>query len=99
MIVLMAKLQPMTLPVMTRLRREWKTGLRVSSPGYAPHEGVYPDVAETIEASNVLRRSTGVTLRAARWFSSIPLWFLKTHCAELIFERVSGYGECRFVWQ
>ena len=36
---------------------------------------------------------------AARWFSAIPLWFLKTPSAELIFGRVFVCGDCRFVWQ
>jgi hypothetical protein len=95
----MTKLQPTSFPVMMRARQVWKTGFEASCPGYAPAGGVRPDVAETTAASNVSWRLAGVTFGAARWFSSIPLWFLKTPSAELIFGVVSGSGDCRFVWQ
>jgi hypothetical protein len=56
-------------------------------------------VDESIARNRTSERHRRRVPTAALPFFAIPLWFLKTSCAEIIFDDVAVCGDSRSLWQ
>jgi hypothetical protein len=84
----------LSLPFSELFLSPWNAiGRRMRRSGGCSH------VDESIARNRTSERHRRRVPNAALPFFAIPLWFLKTSCAEIIFDDVAVCGDSRSLWQ